>query len=562
MYWSRTHWMLLVLAALNLAQAAFTPLTPDEAYYRMYAAYPALGYFDHPPAVALLIRIGQMIIGDHPLGIRFCFVLAQIAALWITLFRLLPVGNYRTPTVALWSSIVLLHVYGWVATPDGPLLLAVALFLWAYKVWLNNGTMLSTVGLGLSMAAMLWAKYHGVLVILMVILAYPKLVFRPMAWLAVLIGIVGFAPHLWWQIEHNFPTFKFHLGERSPEPYSVRHTLEFIANQLLLYNPLVLIPVWRNVLKQRFSMTDPFDSAMRVLLIGFPLFFLVMTASVYAEPHWTYITVLPMIYFLSQINGLSKKYIQWTLAGILILVLLARSVVVWPGPYLPPDLYKTHQQAKAILKAADGRKLVIGNSYQLAALCDYYGKQPVVGIYMTDQKTRHNQYTTLNRSELLWQNQPVFVAATTGFNGGERQEIPDCKSCEFWGKTIKHFQFLKDLEVAIVPADGHLNIPLTNRLTITLKHNYNDTIHIGDGHWALGIYCYNKGYLTAMIPLNIKIDVPAKTTIHYQLDNINWPKEWIAQPRPEFVFSLMGDERPHSVNSQFYQPATTLSHIK
>ena len=60
----------LALVALRLVAAAWTPLTFDEAYYWMWSKNLAGGYYDHPPAVAYVIRAGTMIAGDTELGVR------------------------------------------------------------------------------------------------------------------------------------------------------------------------------------------------------------------------------------------------------------------------------------------------------------------------------------------------------------------------------------------------------------------------------------------------------------------------------------------------------------
>jgi hypothetical protein len=54
----------LALVAWRLVAAALTPLTFDEAYYRMWSKHLASGYYDHPPMVALVNRLGTMISGD------------------------------------------------------------------------------------------------------------------------------------------------------------------------------------------------------------------------------------------------------------------------------------------------------------------------------------------------------------------------------------------------------------------------------------------------------------------------------------------------------------------
>ncbi len=55
--WKYPLWFLLgTLLILNLIQAANTELLDDESYYWAYSRFPAWGYFDHPPMIAVMIR--------------------------------------------------------------------------------------------------------------------------------------------------------------------------------------------------------------------------------------------------------------------------------------------------------------------------------------------------------------------------------------------------------------------------------------------------------------------------------------------------------------------------
>ena len=54
--------LLTIWVILNLLTAHFCPLDPDETYYWMYAQHLDWGYYDHPPAVALLIGLGKDIL--------------------------------------------------------------------------------------------------------------------------------------------------------------------------------------------------------------------------------------------------------------------------------------------------------------------------------------------------------------------------------------------------------------------------------------------------------------------------------------------------------------------
>ncbi|MEP6840513.1 MAG: glycosyltransferase family 39 protein, partial [Bradyrhizobium sp.] len=74
--------IVLALVALRLVAAAFTPITFDEAYYWMWSKHLAGGYYDHPPMVALVIRLGTMIEGDTELGVRLVSILLGLPMSW------------------------------------------------------------------------------------------------------------------------------------------------------------------------------------------------------------------------------------------------------------------------------------------------------------------------------------------------------------------------------------------------------------------------------------------------------------------------------------------------
>jgi hypothetical protein len=75
----RPAWFLATWLLLNLLQAAFSPLDADETYYWMYASQLDWGYFDHPPAVAVLVALGRDWL-PGALGLRFGHVLASPVA--------------------------------------------------------------------------------------------------------------------------------------------------------------------------------------------------------------------------------------------------------------------------------------------------------------------------------------------------------------------------------------------------------------------------------------------------------------------------------------------------
>ena len=66
---------------INLVQAGFTELFDDEAYYWVYSRFLDWGYFDHPPMVAALIRVGYAIFHNE-LGVRLFIVILNTATIF------------------------------------------------------------------------------------------------------------------------------------------------------------------------------------------------------------------------------------------------------------------------------------------------------------------------------------------------------------------------------------------------------------------------------------------------------------------------------------------------
>src|SRR5205085_11875508 len=89
------------LIVLRLVAAAWTPLTFDEAYYWMWSKHLAGGYYDHPPGVAAVIRLGTLIAGDTELGVRLVSILLAVPMSW-AVFRAASIlfGDVRVATTA------------------------------------------------------------------------------------------------------------------------------------------------------------------------------------------------------------------------------------------------------------------------------------------------------------------------------------------------------------------------------------------------------------------------------------------------------------------------------
>ena len=75
-FWALT-WLIV-----NLLQSYYTQLIDDEAYYWVFSNQLDFGYFDHPPMVALFVKIGYLLF-ENELGVRLLTVFSQVVFLRI-----------------------------------------------------------------------------------------------------------------------------------------------------------------------------------------------------------------------------------------------------------------------------------------------------------------------------------------------------------------------------------------------------------------------------------------------------------------------------------------------
>ena len=156
--------LLSLLTIVRLVVAASVPLAPDEAYYWVWSRALQPGYLDHPPMVALWIRLGTAIAGDTALGVR---LLGPFGALAGSLLladaaeRLWPGRTLGIPAAALLNATLMVGVGAVTMTPDTPLLFFAVVVLWAL---VRAGADLRWLLVaGAAVGAAMASKYTGVL---------------------------------------------------------------------------------------------------------------------------------------------------------------------------------------------------------------------------------------------------------------------------------------------------------------------------------------------------------------------------------------------------------------
>ncbi|HEY5347405.1 MAG TPA: glycosyltransferase family 39 protein [Rhizomicrobium sp.] len=239
-----------LLIALRFVVGAFLPLSADEAYYWLWSKHLASGYFDHPPAIAFVIRFGTAIFGDTSLGVRFGGLLLSIPASWFVWRSAAILSGDETIAARaclFFNLTLMIAVETMAATPDAPSILTSAAFVFfLVKVqqtqggrwWLAAGI---AAGLGLLAKYTAFFLGAGALAWLFADKDARRWLWSPWPYLGGGIAALIFAPNIFWNEAHGWMTFAFQFGRIGTGHLTARFVAEFIGAQLGLASPFIFL---------------------------------------------------------------------------------------------------------------------------------------------------------------------------------------------------------------------------------------------------------------------------------------------------------------------------------
>lgn len=397
-----SSWLLL-----GLIQAYFTELEDDEAYYWVYSKFPAWGYFDHPPMIAMMIKAGYFFFKNE-LGVRLLSVLMSTASVFVIEKIIRPKNIFLFYAIVL--SVAAFQLAGFMAVPDIPLIFFTAVFFLCYKKFVSSPSLYNSFVLGVVAALLLYSKYHGVLIIFFTLLSNLKLFKRYNIFVTGIVALIFYLPHLWWQYQHGFPSVQYHLFERNAGGYSFSFTTEYIIGQILLAGPIagiILLPACF-----KYKPMNETEKALYFSMIGIYIFFLLSTLKARVEANWTAPVLIPLV-ILSH-NFFNEKA-KWrsvlikTLPLTLLIVLFARMIMIFD--FVPIDAVKERYHAwsgwpQLMKEKTKGLPVVFNNSYQRASKYWFYTGQTTYSLNEYLDRRNNYNFWPLEDSFL---GKPVYV---------------------------------------------------------------------------------------------------------------------------------------------------------
>ena len=471
------NYFLLIWAIVNFLQSYFTELHPDEAYYWMYSRFLDWGYFDHPPMVALFIKLGDTLFHNE-LSLRLITVLSSTFSWWI-LWQILKKYQVEAKWFMLViSSISIFHIFGFTTTPDAPLFFFGTLFYFFYQQYLEKDKLGIAFLMSLALAGALYSKYHAILLVVFTLIANPKLFSRKSFWMIAALTLILFLPHIFWQFSHDFPSVKYHLKEREADHYQFQFTYLFVIGQLFMSGPLV---GW--FWFYRISKFRPIDIFTRTLLFNFVgtiLFFLANTLKVAVQPHWTLIGFLPMIMLvlIALQHQFKPKWLQPVLFLNLFLLLLMRFGLMVKNPIsmkigIVKSYFGNPEWMEKIQQKAGNAYVIFPDNFQNPAWYSYYTNS-LKGFAYDSRFYRRTQFDIWPIEDSLQQKRIYFVTEAP-LKEAPSEKINTTKGV-FYGHWIAQ---MRSFQKMLVEADSTQIQSLAGKvvpLQLKIKNPYSETV--------------------------------------------------------------------------------------
>ncbi len=392
---------------INWMQAGITELQDDEAYYWMFSKFLDWGYFDHPPMTALVIKIGYTLFASE-LGVRFFIVV--LSTLTVYLCERLIERKHTPLFYAICLCLAVLQVSGFMAVPDIPLMFFTALFFLSYRRFVQQATLTNTILFAVVVACLLYSKYHAVLIVFFTLLSNLKLLKRWQLYAVGLIALALYIPHLWWQYQHDWISFRYHLFESNVNPYKVSFTLDYVVGQLLIAGPLAGVIFWPATFVYRPATET--EKALKYTAIGIFFFFLLSSFRGRVEANWTAPAIIPIIVLSHQYLLKHDKARKWIfrLAPItLVIVVAARILMVVdlvPGKAVRGRFHQYKEWPQVLKTHTKGLPIVLSSSYQRASKYWFYTGQPTYSLNEYNKRRNNYNFWPVEDSFL---GKPVYI---------------------------------------------------------------------------------------------------------------------------------------------------------
>jgi 4-amino-4-deoxy-L-arabinose transferase-like glycosyltransferase len=319
--------------------------TFDEAYYYLYSIHLDWSYFDHPFLVALTTGFGPWLTGGVVsqftirLGAIICYT-GSLLLLYLTSKKLFS-AHAANLTLAIATICPIFQVtFGILSLPDSPLMFfwSASLYCAVNEFFRQSGNQESSSSnlyvpsyrlaiLGILVGLACDSKYHGFVLGVGLIgfcLTSPRhrcVVRSPWAWLGLCLFIMTISPIVFWNIQHDWVSFRFQSERAVPKSgYNLLSVISVLLLGIAYLFPTIGFPLWWVSLRQVAAQINQFfyQKSLTSRKDLDPSVLLILWVS------------LPIIFGFTLIGGYRQILPAWTMPGFWgTTLLLGQQAVIW-----------------------------------------------------------------------------------------------------------------------------------------------------------------------------------------------------------------------------------------
>jgi hypothetical protein len=459
-------WAVIIIMLIRLLFIGIMGLMPQDAYYYFYGEHLALSYYDHPPAIAYILRFFTDLFGKKVYVIKLAdSVVTLLTILSFYKLSLLFLGRHvAQKALILFFSTLMVTLLSLVSTPDVPLMLFWSLSL----ITLYNAIFLEKniywIWSGIMMGLAFDSKYTGLFlpagVVLFFIMSnkYRKLLFSPWFLSALLLFIVTISPVIIWNVQNNFASFRFQSSARMASMdgfhISLVNFLGVVGHQSAILVPILLFALVIFLYKsfKKYLVNRHAIPAEQLFLFCFfvPVFlgFFAISFIYWVKINWMMPAYISGIILIS--TYFNAKWIRYQVVfSVVIHVILAVEVAFYPLLIKSDD---TWEGWGAFAGRVEDLKIAHPDAFVFSA--DDYKTSAVLNFYMDDMIYGRNiigepalQFDFVGSDlEALHGKNAIFINSIPNFKSEQKENL-------FPPALSSYFDSVEELDPIIIKKD-------------------------------------------------------------------------------------------------------------
>lgn len=302
---NRLLYLIIVSLCVRIFVAYITELTNDEVYYYTYALHLQWNYFDHPPGVAVLIRLSTFNLWfRNELFVRLGAIICAATGTWLSYKTGKLIRNERTgfyAAVLYNASIYSGIIAGTFILPDSPQIIfwLAALFVMIKIVVAHENnkriTIINWFLFGVLSGICILCKVHGIFLWLglgLYILFYNREMFLQTGiYLSFFLTMLLISPIFFWNINNHFITYTYHSNRIAVHSFTINagSFIQAFFGQIFYNNPINVFIILKGIFLLKSK--QPVKPAIQrlLLLTGLPVIIIVLLISLFNDvlPHWS-----------------------------------------------------------------------------------------------------------------------------------------------------------------------------------------------------------------------------------------------------------------------------------